>query len=147
IVLLSDLLRRALDGTKEHEVSLAQELELLDCYLEIERTRFGDRLSIEMDVAPQTLTAQVPNLILQPIVENAIKHGLAASGAGRIEVRAEREQARLRIEVRDNGAGLTSQANANGASSKGREGLGLANTRARLERLYGAAHSLELANA
>ena len=109
---------------------------------------FQDRLTTHFDIEPQTLAAQTPNLILQPIIENAIKHGLAQpTNAGRIEVRAARRNDWLHIEVRDNGVGLPSQAGANGSLSEGREGLGLANTRARLQRLYGSAHRFELGNA
>ncbi len=105
--------------------------------------RFQDRLTTHFQIEPQALTAQVPNLILQPIIENAIKHGLTSeANAGRIEVRAERRQDWLRIEVRDNGAGLRVKAN-----EALREGLGLTNTRARLQQLYGQPHRLELTNA
>jgi LytS/YehU family sensor histidine kinase len=138
IVLLSDLLRRALDGTKEHEVPLAQELDLLDRYLEIERTRFGDRLSVEVDIAPETLTARVPNLILQPLVENAIKHGIErVAGPRKIQLQAQRRAGRLILAVSDDGAGL-----ATGGAV--REGIGLSNTRARLQELYGQDQQLAL---
>ena len=145
IARLGDFLRLTLANSGAQTVTLQQELEFLRRYLEIEQVRYQDRLTTHFDIEPQTLAAQTPNLILQPIIENAIKHGLAQpTNAGRIEVRAARRNHWLRIEVRDNGAGLPSQAEANGV---GREGLGLANTRARLQRLYGSAHRFELSNA
>lgn len=145
IARLGDFLRLTLENSGAQMVTLQQELEFLECYLEIERVRFADRLTTHFQIEPQTLTAQVPNLILQPIVENAIKHGLAPEAdGGQIEVRVSRQQSRLRVQVRDNGAGLSTQVKANGSL---REGVGLANTRARLARLYGQAHRFELANA
>jgi two-component system, LytTR family, sensor kinase len=120
------------------EVRLKQELEFLERYLEIQQTRFADRLKIEVDIDPTTLDARVPNLILQPLVENSIRHGIAAREAsGRIEVRAGREGEMLRLEVYDNGPGLVSDS---------REGVGLANTRARLEQLYGERHYFGMGN-
>ncbi len=141
IVLLSDLLRYALESTEEQEVSLRQELEFLDRYLEIQRARFGDRLVVSREIDPATLEAHVPNLVLQPLVENAIQHGIAPHArAGQIVLRAGRRDGRLELEVQDNGGGLPG----NGLT---REGIGLGNTRARLQQLYGAAHRLELNNA
>ncbi len=140
IARLSDLLRLTLESAGVQEVPLKQELEFLEPYLEIEQTRFQDRLQVGMDIDPAVLDALVPNLILQPLVENAIRHGVAPrSDPGRIEIRARRENESLRLEVRDNGPGLRQEAL--------QEGLGLANTRARLEQLYGAEHRFELANA
>lgn len=148
IARLGDFLRLTLDNSGSQTVTLREELNFLERYLEIERVRFQDRLTTHFDIEPQTLEAQAPNLILQPIIENAIKHGLAQrTSAGRIEVHAARRDDWLRIEVRDNGAGLPSHAEPSGAVSEGRAGLGLANTRARLQRLYGPAHRFELSNA
>ena len=140
---LGDFLRMTLENSGAQEVKLKHELEFLRCYLEIERIRFQDRLTTEMRIDPRALDAHVPNLILQPIVENAIRYGVAPrSSPGRIEILAEQQRGTLRIEVRDNGPGL-------GANQKAdqvfRKGLGLANTKARLEQLYGAAHRFELA--
>jgi sensor histidine kinase YesM len=136
---LSDLLRMTLAAAGVQQVPLRQELEFLEPYLEIEQTRFQDRLRIAMYVAPETLDALVPNLILQPIVENAIRHGIAGSpAAGRLEIHAARDGERLRIQVRDDGPGL---------ASEWKEGLGLANTRARLEQLYGSSQALEFTDA
>ncbi len=131
IVRLSELLRLALSTAGAQEVPLRDELEFLRRYLEIEQVRFGPRLSVDFHVAPDTLELAVPNLLLQPLLENAIKHGIAPRKAGgRIEVHARREGDRLHLTVADNGTG-------NSPSTRG-SGLGLANTRARLEHLYGA---------
>jgi signal transduction histidine kinase len=140
IARLSDLLRYALESTDAQEVSLKQELDFLQRYLEIEQTRFGDRLRVRMDVMPDTLDAPVPNLLLQPIVENAIRHGIEPHAKpGLIEVRVWREHQTLNLEVRDNGTGLA-------MDGPVREGVGLSNTRARLQQLYGTAHRFELTN-
>lgn len=142
LVRLSDLLRATLDRSKSHEVSLRQEIEFIEGYLEIERTRFQDRLTVEMEIDPRSLDARVPDLILQPIVENAIRHGIAPRAeAGVIGIRAERLNGSLRLEVRDNGTGLR-----DGAHEGGKGGVGIANTRARLAQLYGAGHSFEMRN-
>ena len=137
---LSDLLRHALDSTETQEVPLREEVDFLTRYARIEQTRFGERLHIEMKIAPDTLDALVPNLVLQPLLENAIRHGIEPhSRAGRIEVSACRDGASLKLEVRDNGDGLP--------NGKIVEGIGLSNTRARLKQLYGARQSFDLANA
>ncbi len=128
---LGDLLRSTLDESLQQEVTLRQELELLERYLDIERVRFRDRLTIEIDVAAGLLDARVPYLILQPLVENAIRHGIAErAGPGRITVRAQAEGQTLRLEVEDNGVG--------GGAASPSPGVGLSNIRARLEYLYGA---------
>jgi two-component system, LytTR family, sensor kinase len=143
IARLSDLLRLALESEGVQEVSLKQELELLERYLEIEQTRFRDRLTVEMRIEPEVLDARVPNLILQPLVENAIQHGIAPRrGTGRIEIDARRENGTLALSVRDDGRGLNA-----GAGAKLKEGVGLSNTRARLHQLYGARASFRLSSA
>ena len=140
LVRLSDLLRHALESTDTQEVPLREELDFLSRYAEIEQTRFGDRLKIEMNIAADTLDALVPNLVLQPLLENAIRHGIEPHArAGRIEVNARRDGDSLRLEVRDNGSGLV-----NGELV---EGVGLSNTRARLQQLYSESQSFQLANA
>lgn len=145
IARLGDFLRLTLDNSGAQEVTLQKELEFLRCYLEIETIRFQDRLTVNMEVEPQALEARVPNLILQPIVENAIKHGIAPRAApGRIDIRARRASDLLEIEVKDNGRGLSASGR---AGRKVREGVGLSNTRARLEQLYGSNYRLDLANA
>jgi len=145
IARLGDFLRLTLENSGAQEVSLAQELEFLKCYLEIERIRFEDRLAVQIDVEPQTLDARLPNLILQPIVENAIRHGISTrTSAGRIEMEARRLNGALQVQVTDNGPGLSSGSN---TGSIVKAGVGLANTQARLKQLYGDEHRLDLANA
>jgi sensor histidine kinase YesM len=145
IARLGDFLRLTLDNSGAQEISLRKELEFLTCYLEIERVRFQDRLTTSLDVDPAALDAPVPNLILQPIVENALRHGIAQTrGPGRVEISAKREDRSLRIRVRDNGPGLRAITRPQDGL---REGLGLSNTRARLEQLYGGSHRFELENA
>jgi sensor histidine kinase YesM len=132
---LSGLLRAALDEHTE-EIPLARELEFFDDYVAIQQVRFADRLSVEKRIAPETLDSLVPTMILQPIIENAIKHGLNAQrGVGRVRLRAARENGSLVIEVRDSGPGFR--------QSVTRDGIGLANTRARLEQLYGSEYRFE----
>ena len=131
---LGELLRAALDNTETQEVPLRQELQFLHRYLEIEQIRFGSRLRVEIRAAPETLEARVPNLILQPLVENAIRHGVEPHAQpGRIRLLARRQAGELTLEVHDNGGGLPSQCPV--------DGVGIANTRARLRTLYGDAHS------
>lgn len=137
---LGDLLRLTLSRATTAQVSFRRELEILTLYLEIERTRFHDRLEITYDVQPATLGALVPDLVLQPLVENAIKHGVSPNaGTGRIAVCSRRDGDWLTLEIRDNGSGLP----------QGRarpDGIGLTTTRARLERLYGDRQELVLEN-
>ena len=141
ITRLGDLLRSSLDLAGRQEVPLKQELEFLKAYLEIEQTRFRDRLEVRMEIDPDALDARVPNLILQPLVENAIKHGTAPrAAAGLIEIFAARRDSHIVVEVRDNGGGLAADV------GTFREGVGLRNTRARLRQLYGPAHRFELRN-
>ncbi len=136
---LGDLLRLSLQNTGVQEVSLKRELEFLDPYLEIEQARFGDRLKVDISIANDTLDAQVPNLLLQPLVENAIRHGIAPRTAGgTVSVRAERNNSVLKLRIRDDGGGLPEDWTADNG------GVGLSNTRARLERLYGDDHRFEL---
>lgn len=141
---LGDFLRITLDSVNAQEVTLRREVEFLQCYLDIERIRFGHRLTTNLRIAPETLDAEVPNLILQPIVENAIRHGVATrTAAGRIDVCSWRNGDMLQVQIKDNGPGLS----AGVASRPVNEGLGLTNTRARLARLYGSNCVFELANA
>lgn len=141
ITKLSDLLRLSIDQDDRHQVSLGCELEFLDRYLAIERIRFRDRLAVKREVEPPCLQAQVPRLILQPLVENSIRHGIAMrSAAGQVTIRATCKGSRLEIVVADDGPGLP--------VGRGlREGVGLANTRARLDQLYGNDYRFELVNA
>lgn len=137
---LGSLLRMTTDGAGTQEVTLERELEFLRAYLDIERIRFQDRLSVQLEAEEGALDALVPNMILQPLVENAIRHGFASRSAkGRVTVTAVRSGASLRMEVRDDGAGL---------SARGvRERVGLRNTRTRLLQLYGEAQRFEVASA
>lgn len=138
IARLGQLLRHALASGGEHEVPLREELDVARAYLEIEQARFEDRLRVRWTVDPSALAARVPSLLLQPLVENAVRHGIAPrAAAGTIEIAAERHDGALRLVVRDDGVGLPDV----GAP---REGVGLANTRARLRQLYGDRQSLEL---
>lgn len=144
ITRLGDFLRLTLENSGTQEVTLQQEMEFLRCYLEIERVRFQDRLVTHINVPSAALSAKVPNLILQPIVENAIRHGIAPrSKPGRIEISAEPHNGTLRIQVRDNGPGMPDHRT---SDILFRKGLGLANTENRLDRLYGSAHRLALSN-
>lgn len=139
LVRLSDLLRITLEKESAHEVTLKEELEFLESYLEIEQMRFQDRLTVKVNVEPLTLDALLPNLILQPLVENAIRHGIAPrAAAGSVEIRAEQVQSRLKIAVRDDGPGLR--------GANGRKGIGLANTRTRLKQMYGDDHDFKIEN-
>jgi len=136
IARLSDFLRLTLDSAGVQEVTLKREMEYLDKYLEIEQVRFGERLEIRRSVAADTLDLLLPNLMLQPLVENAVRHGIGPRAAGgRIEVTARREGSKLAIEVTDDGPGP------DGILV---EGVGLTNTRARLAQLYGDGARLEL---
>jgi sensor histidine kinase YesM len=131
VLQLGELLRKSLK-TQALEVPLAEELEFIRSYLAIEQTRLGERLELRWKIDPAVLGARVPSLILQPIVENAVRHGIAASPrGGRLEIAAARIDDQLRLEVRDNGPGFKPDDDAT------RSGIGLSNTRARLERLYG----------
>lgn len=136
---LSELLRLALH-TSEHEVPLARELELLDCYLAIEQTRLGERLRIVREIDPAATEALVPTLALQPLVENAVRHGIEPRLApGTITIRAERRAAELIVCVADDGVGLKPN-----PQRDGRRGIGIANTEARLRALHGNAARLVL---
>lgn len=143
IARLGDFLRLTLENTGTQEVTLQQEMEFLDRYLEIERIRFQDRLTTFVQVDPEVLDVRVPNLILQPIVENAMRHAIANRNRGRIEIIAGANNGMLRIQVKDNGPGLRAVP---ALGNQSRHGVGLANTKARLDGLYGSAHRLELAN-
>jgi len=139
IARLSELLRHTIESHATDEVPLREELAFLKRYIEIMEIRFQGRLQVEIKIDDDTLDALVPNLVLQPIVENALEHGVnRATGDGRVSIAARRDGTRLVLSVRDNGPGL---------DAKNESGVGLANTRARLEQLYGAAASLSLSSA
>jgi two-component sensor histidine kinase len=141
---LGDLLRIALEHEETQEVTLREELAFLQPYLEIEQARLEDRLTVVMEIAPETLDARVPHLVLQPLVENAIRHGIAPRiEPGRVEISAARgaDDRFLHLEVRDDGPGVDRD---NRAGT--RKGVGLTNIRSRLEQLYGGEHRFELGN-
>ena len=123
------------------QILFEKELEFLNCYLAIERVRFQNRLSVNMDIESGTMKVPVPNLVLQPIVENAIRHGIAPrKKPGHIQIKARRNNGMLQVSIQDNGPGMQKN---NGE----RSGLGLSNTRERLKQLYGKGHRFELRNA
>ncbi len=138
---LSQFLRMTLDSTDSQSVPLSEELEFLDAYLRIQRVRFGDRLNIRMNIADETLHLSVPNLLLQPLLENAIRHGIGSDpGSGLIEVSARVEDDHLYLEVIDNGIGLQ-------GNSSPVEGVGLGNIKARLAQLYPDEFTFQLVDA
>jgi two-component system LytT family sensor kinase len=142
IVRLSGLLRRLL-RSHEHFVSLREELESVDEYLDIEVVRFGPKLSVRKEISPETLDVIVPSMILQPLVENSIKHGLSRKmGPGCITIRSHRENGRIVIEIQDDGMGFVLDRLDQPMSS----GIGLANVRERLRVIYGASYQLKLAS-
>jgi len=137
LIRLSDLLRITLDTIGTNEVALKQELANLEIYLDIEQTRFQDRLTIRIVIEPEVLEAQVPNLILQPLVENAIRHGITRRAApGVIDIGARRTNGMLELHIRDDGPGPV--------PNRIEKGIGLSNTQERLRQLYGANHRFEL---
>ena len=141
---LSELLRRSLDSMEEQEITLARELEFTGAYLRIEQKRFAERLRVEQNVPAELMKALVPALILQPLVENAIRHGIEPQRApGLISIEAKQEGGQLHLIVRDDGRGLPPA----DATNSGRRGIGLANTQARLKGLYGLDHSFTVGKA
>jgi sensor histidine kinase YesM len=136
---LSDLLRITLQRNHQQLTSLKEELDALDLYLGIQKERYRERLQVVLDIEPALLGAEVPSLLLQPLVENAIKHGIdALPGVGVLAVKAWRAEKSLRLSVCDNGPGLRER------SDLPNSGFGLSNTRSRLQRLYGSEHSFEI---
>ena len=143
ITRLGDFLRLTLENSGSMEVTLQQEIEFLNGYLEIERVRFQDRLTTDIKIDPTVLDVRVPNLILQPIVENAMRHAVVNSHSGHVEIIAAPRNGVVHIEVNDNGPGL--QVDRTLEMRRGK-GLGLANTQARLVGLYGTAARFEMTN-
>ena len=139
ITQLSSLLRKSLDDSHQQEIALRDELDFLRRYLDIQQTLLQGRLEVELAVPDDTLNARVPGMILQPLVENAVTHGIGRSGSGYLKISAARRGEVLVIAVEDNGWGLVIAA-AHGS----REGIGIRNTRARFHYLYGELASLEL---
>ena len=139
---LGTLLRYVLDHALEQKVTLRQEIRLLEHYLDIERIRFKDRLEVDLTVETDAYSAAVPNILLQPLVENSIRHGIVPAGhRGQISITARREGNQLRLKIQDNGVGLPSD-----WELTEQNGIGLANTRLRLERLYPEDHHFDFAS-
>ena len=138
---LENLLRVTLDASSIQQIVLQKELEILNYYLDMQKTRFGKRLTLDFRIDPHTLHCLVPNLLLQPIVENCVHHGLSSSSmdGGMIQITSERKKGRVRFVIKDNGMGLIEK-------EPGKEGIGLATTRARLDQLYGTQYSFDLKN-
>ena len=144
IARLGEFLRMTLEHSDEQMVTFAEELDFLRCYLEIEQTRFSDRLIVEYDIDPETLSASVPHLILQPIVENAVKHGIAPYAApGRITISARKTEKFITLEVADNGMGIEENLD---LIARELNGKGLRNVRSRLAQIYGSRFRFEMKN-
>jgi LytS/YehU family sensor histidine kinase len=142
IARLGDFLRLTVDNSEQQWVTLKEETEFLRCYLDIEQVRFGDRLTVAFELEPQTLSAQVPHLILQPVVENAIQHAIAPRAApGHINIQAKRLNSLLRVAISDNGPGISSN-----TISPAKKCVGLTNVRTRLQQIYGPDFRFELTN-
>jgi LytS/YehU family sensor histidine kinase len=136
---LSDLLRISLETADTQITTLNRELEFVTCYLEIEKVRFEERMKVIFDIAPETLDAQVPHLLLQPLVDNAVKHGISKlSVGGEIRITVRRQDNELQLQIKDNGPGVRK------TGTLATNGRGLRITRERLESLYGQKQSLEL---
>jgi hypothetical protein len=142
LVGLSDLLRHTLDHSAQHEVELREEISFIKLYLSIQQMRFSDRLRIQYDIHPGTTRALVPNLIFQPLTENALRHGIARSAdSGVVGISSALENDHLRLTVYDDGAGLPDD-----WQLKSSAGIGLANTAARLQQLYDDDHQFDIRN-
>ncbi len=142
LVGLSDLLRHTLEYSNRQEVELREELNFIKLYLSLQEMRFSDRLQIEFNIDPATTKAMVPNLILQPLTENALRHGIGRTAdSGVVGISSAAENGHLRLTVYDNGAGLPDNWQLNGSS-----GIGLANTSARLQQLYDDNHQFDIRN-
>jgi two-component system, LytTR family, sensor kinase len=139
---LGDLLRLTIDSIGQHEITLKQELDFVQRYVEIERMRFQERITLQIKVGPDLHDALVPTMILQPLVENAIRHGFGANrNIGTVRIEAERDGDKLALTVIDSGRGFPTDVLAGQLN-----GLGLVNSERRLEQLYGAWHKLECSN-
>ena len=135
-------MRHTLEYSSRHEVELREEINFIKLYLSIQEMRFSDRLRIELDIDPRTTKALVPNLILQPLTENALRHGIArSSDSGLVGINSVVDDGHLRLTVYDDGAGLPDD-----WQMKGSTGIGLANTIARLQQLYDNEHEFDIRN-
>lgn len=140
VIGLSDFLRATLESSEQAQVPLSEDLDFVKRYVELQRARFADRLSVDYDVADDCLDQPVPTLLLQPLVENAIRHGIARRAApGKLEISARRDGDRLRVTVSDDGVGLPE-----GFELEQNAGIGLGNTRSRLWQLYGEDAAVEV---
>ena len=140
IARLGDFLRATLEGSGAHEVTLAEELALTEHYLDIEKARLGHRLTVTLAIGPDILQAAIPYLLLQPLVENAIRHGIAPRrDGGRLEITAERKLGRLQLRLRNDGVDQSLV-----QSQPGESAIGLNNVRERLQRLYEDDHRFDL---
>jgi two-component system LytT family sensor kinase len=138
---LGDLLRMSLESAETQITTLSREVEFSNCYLEIEKVRFAEKLNVTLDISPETLDASVPHLLLQPLVDNAVKHGISKlPDGGEIRIASKRQAGQLQIEISDNGPGLSKKGTVPST------GLGLRITRERLESLYGQDQKLDLLN-
>jgi two-component system, LytTR family, sensor kinase len=143
IARLGDFLRLTLEHSEQQFVTLKEEIEFARCYLEIEQERFSDRLHVEFEIEPRSLTARVPHLIMQPLVENAIQHAIAPRAAGgSVTISAKKSKDTIRLEISDSGDGIPT----NNDISKNEPGVGLTNVRSRLKQLYGTNYKFELNN-
>jgi hypothetical protein len=139
IVRLGELLRKVLESIDQQEVPLAEEIEFIKAYLDIEQMRLGSRLNIEWDLSEEAMGLKVPTLLLQPLVENAVQHGIACSTEpGTVRIQARRDNGFLELQVRDSGPGLEKR------GQPANLGIGLANTKARLQTIFGDRYRFEL---
>jgi two-component system, LytTR family, sensor kinase len=144
---LGSLLRMSLESHAGQEVTLAEEMKAVELYLNIQRLRFQDTLTVKIQVAPNTLEAHLPHLILQPLVENAFRHGISKRvGQGLLKIESSKAGSNLKVRISDNGPGKRADTHANSNGHIANAGIGLSNTRARLEKLYGARASLHCEN-
>jgi two-component system sensor histidine kinase AlgZ len=142
---IGELLRTTLDSNALTEIPLSQEMAFVEQYLAIEQTRLGNRLRIETRISPDSLDAAVPTMLLQPLVENAVRHGVAPTvSGGTVEIESALSGDRLHIAIKNSAAGIKNISSSDGKASKG---IGLANTAERLKVLYGDAHRFELQSA
>jgi two-component system LytT family sensor kinase len=144
---LGSLLRMSLESHAGQEVTLAEEMKAVELYLNIQRLRFQDTLTVEIRIAPDTLDAHLPHLILQPLVENAFRHGISKRvGQGLLKIESSKADCSLKVRISDNGTGKRAGAGIHSNGHIANPGIGLSNTRARLERLYGDRAALHCDN-
>jgi sensor histidine kinase YesM len=141
ILRLGELLRKVLASVDQPEIALSEELDFIRAYLDIEQMRLGERLTVEWDIDQEVKGVKVPTLLLQPLVENAVQHGIAVSNIpGTVRIQARRENGFLQLEVQDSGPGFDQR------NPRPNPGIGLKNTEARLQTIFGDKHRFELIN-